>query len=264
MKCITILFITLAFVLHPVITIHAHEKKSNKNSRYFTKDLQLDLKYFYSLRNQAIWLIGLSGSALFSFTPIDNAINDAYQEHIHGPRSDAIATVVKPFGKWQYTLPIYTCFSLLDYFQWENQSEFFFIVGNWGTRSSRALLLGFPYMVIFQRFIGSARPPTGNSRWQPFQNSTGLSGHAFVGAIPFLAAGSMTKNPWLKGLFITASTATAISRINDNKHYLSQTALGWFLGWLSVRAVSRTEDFNSKKNMQVFFYGNRIEISFCF
>lgn len=264
MKSIKILYITLFLVLHTTVQTYAKEDNPDNNVRYFSKDVFYDLKDFYSLRSLAIWSIALSSSALLSFTPIDKSIGDAYQRSIRGPRSDAIAKTVKPFGKWQYSLPIFTGCSLLDYFAWENQPRFVNIVGNWGTRSSRALLLGFPYMVIFQRLIGSARPATENSRWQPFENATGLSGHAFVGAVPFLAAGSMTENPWIKGLFITASTATALSRINDDMHFLSQSALGWFLAWQSVRAISKTEDTNNPKNVQVFLGGNRLDVIFSF
>ena len=119
-------------------------------------------------------------------------------------------------------------------------------------------------MLLFQRTIGSDRPAADNSRWKLFANATGVSGHAFVGAIPFLAAESMTDNPWLKGIFITASTATAISRINDNMHYFSQVGLGWLIAWLSTRAVSRTDDSRKNNSLEVLFNGNGIEVVFNF
>ena len=254
-------FLTIVFL---VSTIHGQADSSRVNRRLFITDIAGDLRHFYSLRTQTVWTLALAGSAIFSFTPIDKSIKDAFQENIRGPRSDAVAKMVKPFGNWQYSFPIYTCCSLLDYFQWENQPQFLYNIGNWGTRSSRALFLGFPYMVIFQRLIGSGRPATDNSKWLPFQNASGLSGHAYVGAVPFLAAASMTDNPWVKGLFITASTATAISRINDNKHYTSQTVLGWLLAWLSVRAVSRSEDKNNPRSLSFIFTGNGIDAVFTF
>lgn len=256
--------ITLIFILYPTEIIYSQQNNSADSSRYFSHDLLNDIKFFYTLDNLKIWSVALGGSTLFSFTPIDKTVKDFYQESIRGPRSDAVAKVVKPLGKWQYTLPLYAGCSLLDYFQWEGQSKTMHAIGNWGTRSSRSLFLGFPSMVLFQRAIGSDRPASDNSQWQLFANATGVSGHAFVGAIPFLAAESMTDNPWLKGIFITASTATAISRINDNMHYLSQAGLGWLIAWLSTRAVSRTENQATQKNVQVNFSGNRIDVSFTF
>ena len=263
MKYFVKILIIVFFFLQPIAVTHA-QSQANKNARHFTKDLLSDIRNFYTLRNLTTWSIALSGSALFSFTPIDKTIKDTYQESIRGPRSDAISRVVKPLGKWQYTFPLYVGCSLFDYFQWENQPVFMHTIGNWGSRSSRALFVGFPSVVIFQRVIGSPRPATDNSRWQPFRNASGVSGHAFVGAVPFLSAGSMTKNPWLKGILITASTAPAISRINDNGHYMSQIVLGWLAAWLSVRAVSRTKNAHNGTGLQVFFSGNRINLAFSF
>jgi membrane-associated phospholipid phosphatase len=68
-----------------------------------------------------------------------------------------------------------------------------------------------------------------------------VSGHAFIGAVPFITAAQMTDKIWAKGLFYTLSTIPGWSRVNDNAHYLSQVLLGWYLGYLSVRSVSATE-----------------------
>ncbi|GHT13075.1 hypothetical protein FACS1894170_08630 [Planctomycetales bacterium] len=83
--------------------------------------------------------------------------------------------------------------------------------------------------------------PLGDSYWHPFQNSHGISGHAFIGAVPFMTAAQMTDRPVVKGLFYTMSTFCAWSRIKDDAHYLSQALLGWYLAYLSVRSVSETE-----------------------
>jgi len=50
----------------------------------------------------------------------------------------------------------------------------------------------------------------------------------------------MQKNIYLKGLFYAASPLAALSRINDDKHFFSQAALGWYMAYLSVSAVDRT------------------------
>ena len=50
----------------------------------------------------------------------------------------------------------------------------------------------------------------------------------------------MSRKKSVKGVLYFASTLTAWSRINDNQHYLSQAALGWWLGYLATAAVHRT------------------------
>jgi membrane-associated phospholipid phosphatase len=51
----------------------------------------------------------------------------------------------------------------------------------------------------------------------------------------------MTDRPWLKAPLWAASFVPAWSRINDDRHYLSQVVLGWWLAWLSVCSVDETQ-----------------------
>jgi hypothetical protein len=74
-----------------------------------------------------------------------------------------------------------------------------------------------------------------------FNDSNGVSGHTFVGAIPFLAAAEMVESPLLKGTLYVCSTFVGFSRMTDDAHYPSQVFLGWYLAWASARAVSATE-----------------------
>jgi hypothetical protein len=74
-----------------------------------------------------------------------------------------------------------------------------------------------------------------------FNDNNGVSGHAFIGAIPFLAAAEMVESPWAKGGLYFCSTLTGLSRMTDNAHYPSQVFLGWYLAVASSVAVSRTE-----------------------
>ncbi len=251
-------------LLSILLNIYPSDTLAKKNIRFFGQDLLNDLKYFYSFLSLKAWSLGLAGSALFSYTSIDNSIAKAYQRYVRGPRSDFISEKIKPLGDWKKTWPFYFACSVFDYVQWEKQPRFLRIIGSWGSRSSRALLLGWPCVALFQRVIGSDRPYTGDSRWHPFKYASGVSGHVFVGAIPFLAASEVTDNVWIKGIFIAGSTSMVVSRINDNKHYTSQAVLGWLAAWLSLRAISKTENNYKKSDLNVIFYGNRIELSYQF
>jgi membrane-associated phospholipid phosphatase len=74
-----------------------------------------------------------------------------------------------------------------------------------------------------------------------FNDNNGVSGHAFVGALPFLAAADMVESPLAKGALYVCSTFVGFSRMTDDAHYPSQVFLGWYMAWASARAVSATE-----------------------
>jgi membrane-associated phospholipid phosphatase len=93
--------------------------------------------------------------------------------------------------------------------------------------------------------FGGTRPednhPDG-SHWRFFgSNGRAASGHAFIGGITFLNAAELTDNVPLKSALYVASVLPAWSRIIQDKHYLSQAILGWWLAYLSTRAVELTD-----------------------
>lgn len=115
-------------------------------------------------------------------------------------------------------------------------------IGEWGERSLRAILVGVPPVLALQRLTGAGRPDDpGNktsSEWQPFKYSNGVSGHAFVGAVPFLTIASMQDSPWIDGACYVGSTIVAGARLQGSRHYFSQVVLGWWIAYLSVGAVA--------------------------
>jgi len=121
-------------------------------------------------------------------------------------------------------------------------------IGYWGARTARAYLVGSPALLAAQRLTGASRPssktnnPDKNSHWNPLNADHGVSGHAFMGSIPFMVIARMyDKNPYIKYGAYLASTLTAWSRVNDNQHYTSQIILGWYMAYESVDAVFDTD-----------------------
>lgn len=118
-------------------------------------------------------------------------------------------------------------------------------IGEWGERSLRAMLVGAPSVLALQRLTGAGRPDdpsnTHTSEWQPFDYSNGVSGHAFVGAIPFLTVAALQDDPWIDGLSYVASTAVAAARLQGSRHYFSQVVLGWWIAFLATEAVADSE-----------------------
>jgi hypothetical protein len=90
--------------------------------------------------------------------------------------------------------------------------------------------------------LGAERPDRNDSHWQPFHDVHGVSGHTFIGAIPFLTAAEMTDKVYLQIPLVLGSLAEGWSRLDRDKHYFSQAALGWWLALLATRSVNATQN----------------------
>ncbi|MFT5155340.1 MAG: hypothetical protein ACI841_005351, partial [Planctomycetota bacterium] len=136
----------------------------------------------------------------------------------------------------------------------------------WAKRSLRSVLVGAPVMLPLQNVTGASRPYEDNgSDWRLLEDSNTTSGHAFVGSIPFLVAGRMNENPWIRYPIYALSALPAWSRVKRNRHYPSQALLGWWVGWLSVESVFDAEQSETVKIMpwaDVDAFGLRLDWSF--
>ncbi len=117
------------------------------------------------------------------------------------------------------------------------------MTGDFGKRVTRSYLVGAPPMLLMQSVLGGSRPGENSvgSQWKPFDDDNAVSGHAFIGAVPFITAAKMTENPWAKGVFYACSVLTPWSRVNDDSHYMSQAILGWWMAYLACNAVDDTQ-----------------------
>jgi len=208
-----------------------------------------DYREFYSLHRLERMGIAFAAGGIVANTHTDAMFQKWYQTDIRGATTDDIASINKNFGEARYLLPVALATALLDNIM--EGTQYNNTVGRWGKRTLRAYVLGTPLLWATQNLTGASRPVANRgSDWRPFKDSHGVSGHAFVGAVPFMAmAGMADDNIWLKTFFYAASTAAGISRINDNAHYLSQVALGWYLAWESTDTVRDRE--NQEKSYAV-------------
>jgi hypothetical protein len=202
-----------------------------------------DYKNFYSSENLLYVGLAVGVAAPLANTHADQTIRDWYQRGAGQGRSrglDNTALFVKNFGETKYAIPGYLVLSGSG-FLWPD-NDVASALGDFGNRGLRALAVGAPALGILQVGLGSDRPSAQDSGWHPFRSSHGASGHAFVGAIPFLTAASMTDSPVLQTLLVAASFGPAWSRIHTDDHYFSQVLLGWSIACLSVRSVNQTEN----------------------
>jgi hypothetical protein len=204
------------------------------------QNIESDHAYFYGRDSLGKLAIGVGLGAISANTQLDREFREDYQEHFRNDVTDETSVVVKTFGNGYYTLPIMAGAYLAGSLS-ENVPGAA-IAGEWGERSLRTILVGGPPMLGLQLISGGSRPDeiAAGSRWDPFADNNGVSGHAFMGAIPFITAAKMTESVPLKAGLYAASTLTAWSRVNDDDHYVSQAAMGWWLAYLAATAIDQT------------------------
>lgn len=200
-----------------------------------TTTVSSDYENFYTYNRLIDIGIGFGVGGIVANTPMDENIKNWYQNNIRSKQTDAFSKVAKQFGNGRIMVPVaLLCAStkLLD----KMDSR----VGDWGAYVSRAYIVGVPVLLTGQVLTGGSRPDerSYNSQWRPFADNNGVSGHAYMGAVPFIAVAKMyDESVFIKYTAYACSFLTAWSRINDNAHYTSQVALGWFIAYESVDAV---------------------------
>ncbi|MDR0327842.1 MAG: phosphatase PAP2 family protein [Planctomycetaceae bacterium] len=200
-----------------------------------------DYGNLYNCNNVKNFGLALMGGAVLANTKLDRNFANWYSSNIHSDCSDEIAKGAKIFGEGHIFIPVMAATALTYRFSQEKWGLSECKLGGFADRTMRGYLVGAPTLLVAQAVLGGDRPRCGDSYWTPFQHCHGVSGHAFMGAVPFITAAQMTDKPCVKGLLYALSALPAWSRVNDEAHYLSQVLMGWYLAYLSVRAVSQTE-----------------------
>lgn len=210
----------------------------------FLSRIASDHRQFYSPDSLIGLSYGLAGGALMANTNFDNTVQAHFQSSVRNASTDEWFHFLegqKKLGNGRYTLPVFAIAwaagSLLEGHPVADN------VGEWGERSFRSILVGAPPMLATQYIIGGSRPgeSSSGSDWKLFQDNNGVSGHSFMGAVPFLTAAQMAEEPWLKFAFYAGSTLVPLSRINDDDHYTSQAFLGWWFALLATKAIDSTQ-----------------------
>jgi hypothetical protein len=184
-------------------------------------------------------------AAVAANTRIDNDFREWNQYH-HGTHdwTDDIASVTTNFGDGRIVIPAFAGMAVIGEF-FEDRPVLG-TLGTFGARTTRGYLVGAPPLLLMQELLGAGRPSDteNHSHWEPFKHANGVSGHTFMGAVPFITAAKMSDEIWLKCCFYAGSTLTGWARINDDRHYLSQVWMGWWMAYFAARAVDGTEQDN--------------------
>jgi hypothetical protein len=180
--------------------------------------------------------LGIGVAGVMANTEIDLHLRNWYQDHERTSGTDSFAKWVKPLGNAFFTVPVYLGAMVVDDLTGDSAVDS--ALNEWGQHSLRATVVGAPPLLVLQNVFGGERPSEeGDSHWKPFKDSHGVSGHAYVSAIPFLVAADMSTNYAVKIPLYVGSTLTGWSRINDNAHYTSQVVLGWWLAYIAVEST---------------------------
>ena len=174
---------------------------------------------------------GIAGAGIFANTSLDREVQDRYNRNVQSSGTDDVSKVLRQPGEVFLTVPL-----LIGSYAFFSDTP----VGDWSQRSLRALAVGGPSTLFLRSAMGGAAPSDGDSDWRPFHDRHGVSGHAFIGAVPFMTAAGMNENLYAKTSLYAISALPALSRINDNAHYFSQAALGWYIAYLSCNAVGKS------------------------
>lgn len=215
----------------------------------------LDYRDFYSLRGLAIAAVPIGMAAVLANTSLDEDFRNWHDDHIKSSSSDELSEGVRWLGDGRVMIPIFAATAVLECFAEDDQPAVQ-ILGHWGNRCSRSVLVGGPAVLGLTYLLGASRPCDDHgSEWKIFDDNNSVSGHAFIGATAFLNAANMTENVPAKIAFYGLSVLPAWSRINDERHYLSQVVLGWGIAWLAADVVSRTE--RNQRNWVVVPYASQ-------
>jgi hypothetical protein len=208
-----------------------------------TDKLWVDAGNYLSLTTALEMAAALGVDAGLANTPLDQRFQNWFQNDVRTKGTDRFSNSIAFLGKGQYMIPAavgLTVAGTLVGDNWLGDT-----VGDFGSQTCRAYLIGAPSLLLFQYGLGASRPSDGDmvhgSYWRPFANSHGASGDAFIGAVPFITAANMTDNYFLKAAFFLGSLMVPFERVDLNQHYLSQAILGWSLGYMAASAVGRTE-----------------------
>jgi hypothetical protein len=229
----------------------------------FLGTVQEDYEHLYLSPGRLLPLgVAFGVGAVVANTNMDRSIQDWYQQRIRTDDGDRVSKVVKEYGNGLYVVPISVAAAILgDRFSADGETS---PIGTWGQRATRAYLAGGSLLLVSQWVTGGSRPTEDDSHWRPFHDNNGVSGHAFIGAVPFLTAGRMCEdNPFARYLLYAASALPALSRVNDNAHYPSQAFLGWFLAWEATSAVMETDRSDRHVSVAPMIIGDTYGLALC-
>jgi PAP2 superfamily len=233
----------------------------------FTDDMWLlprtigsDFSNFWSRESAVGLALGFGVGAALANSNADSAMLRQYHSWARDPDQKSTREFIsstKVLGEGEFLLPIY--FGTWGASYLLENPRVLKPIGTWGSKSARGFLVGAPAMIAFQWMTGASRPTETDhgSEWKFLNDNNGVSGHSFMGALPFITAAKMSDRIAVKSVFFAGSVLTPLSRVNDNAHYPSQAILGWWVAYMAATAVDVTD--NPERKWHLYPFANATE-----
>ena len=164
----------------------------------------------------------------------DREFREEAQEH-RDATSNTVASVGNTFGDWRVLIPAVSAGYLAGEIAGSGAIK--------GTvlRAGAAVALATGVSSALKYTVGRSRPDVAgtNIEFRPFSGSASFpSGHTAAAFALATAVADQTNDGWSDYLLYGAATVTALSRINNNRHWTSDVLIGGLVGHLSARWVS--------------------------
>ncbi len=247
MQSVFVSLLALSLFLFPKVAPAAQDSRISSWLAETGNVVFQDYKNYYSPKNLAMLGLGLGVGGALANTSADREVREWYQDSVRSQTTDDVSKGLEYLGEGLVIVPCFAGAAILG--ELTKGTQVGSTVGEWGTRSLRTLVVGAPPALLLRYTLGGSKPTEGSSHWSPFEGDHSVSGHSFLGAVPFIVAAQMSSSLYWKIPLYMASTLTGLSRINDDAHYLSQVALGWGLAYLAAASVDQTEI--AKRNFSI-------------
>ena len=173
----------------------------------------------------------LFGAALMG----DRGLREGAQE-FRGGTTNTMAKLGNTLGEWRYVVPALSAGYLAG--EISGSSDLKRVMLHAG--AAAALATGISSSLKYT--IGRNRPPVAGdpAQFRPFSGSNSFpSGHTAVAFALATSIADETDDKWSDVALYGAATLTAMSRINDDRHWASDVIIGGLIGHLSGRWVSK-------------------------
>ncbi|HEY7482716.1 MAG TPA: phosphatase PAP2 family protein [Gemmatimonadales bacterium] len=172
----------------------------------------------------------LFGAALLG----DGSVRQEVQEH-RGATTNSLAKIGKTLGEWQFLVPTISAGLLAGQLSGSRDLKRVMLHAGAATVLATGVTTGLKYS------IGRTRPGSGDpDQFRPFSGSNSFpSGHTAAAFALATSIADQTGDSWSDVILYSAATLTALSRVNDDRHWTSDVLIGALIGHLSGRWVAR-------------------------
>jgi membrane-associated phospholipid phosphatase len=165
----------------------------------------------------------------------DQEFREEAQER-RGGMTNSIASVGNTFGDWRVLVPALSAGYLAGEIAGSSEIKGTLLRAGAAAALATGISSGLKYT------IGRNRPDIAgtNVELRPFSGSNSFpSGHTAAAFAIATAVADQTHDGWSDYVLYCAATVTALSRINDNRHWTSDVLIGGLIGHLSAKWITR-------------------------